>query len=46
MGGDFTATRYGQEYRMLLRRNRGGPLVTDSGVPPTVGYPPFAQGWY
>lgn len=41
MGGDFTATRYGQEYLALLRRNRGGPLVSDTGVLPQYApYPP------
>lgn len=48
MTGDFTASKYGQEYQLLLRRNRGGPVVADTGCVPTYpfGYPPFAQGWY
>lgn len=48
MTGDFTATRYGQEYQLLLRRNRGGPLVTDSGVPADYFYTPgygYGDGW-
>lgn len=46
MTGDFTATRYGQEYVSLLRRNRGGPLVADTGIlPQYAGYPPFGLGW-
>lgn len=45
MTGDFTATRYGQEYQLLLRRNRGGPSVTDSGVPVDYLYTPgFGYG--
>jgi hypothetical protein len=37
--GDLSSTRYGQEYALLLRRNRGGPRVTPTG---TVPYPyPF-----
>lgn len=33
-GGELTSTRYGQEYRALLLRNRGGPRVTGTGVDP------------
>jgi hypothetical protein len=44
--GSLASTRYGQEYQVLLRRNRGGPLVSDSGVIPPPAYPPFAYGWY
>lgn len=44
--GTLAATRYGQEYQMLLRRNRGGPLVSDTGVVPFPAYPPFAYGWF
>lgn len=40
--GDLTATRYGQEYSALLQRNRGGPRVADSGIPPFGVYP---VGW-
>lgn len=43
MTGDLTATQYGQEYAMLLRRNRGGPYVGPTGVIPQ--YPPFGVGW-
>lgn len=42
MSGTFTATRYGQEYQTLLRRNRGGPLVSSTGVvrhDPYLRYP-------
>jgi hypothetical protein len=44
--GSFAATRYGQEYQLLLRRNHGGPLVSDTGVLPTPDYPPFVNGWW
>lgn len=47
MTGDFTATRYGQEYQMLLRRNRAGPRVGNTGVLPAPdwqGYPFFPFG--
>lgn len=48
--GSFAATRYGQEYQLLLRRNRGGPLVSDTGVVPADiyegAYPAFGRpGW-
>lgn len=42
MSGTFAATRYGQEYQTLLRRNRGGPLVSSTGVvrhDPYLRYP-------
>jgi hypothetical protein len=39
MGASYDSTRYGQEYLALLRRNRGGPLVGDTGALPTPGYP-------
>jgi hypothetical protein len=42
MVGDFTATRYGQEYQLLLRRNRGGPRTSDTGCVPFPLYPPFS----
>jgi hypothetical protein len=45
MSGGYESTRYGQEYQLLLRRNRGGPLVQDTGVLPEYvygfGYPPY-----
>lgn len=41
LGGGLDATRYGQEYLTLLRRNRGGPLVQDTGALPQYVYPPF-----
>jgi hypothetical protein len=37
--GDYSATRYGQEYYALLRRNRSGPIVAPTGVPPDGVYP-------
>lgn len=36
--GSFASTRYGLEYQSLLRRNFGGPIVSNSG---TVPYSPF-----
>jgi hypothetical protein len=39
VGGDLTSTRYGVEYQSLLARNRGGPLVAPTGVPPDGVYP-------
>lgn len=41
--GSLDATRYGMEFKNLLRRNRGGPLVTSTG---TVPYDPtrYPQG--
>ena len=39
MGGSLGSTRYGAEYQALLRQNRGGPLVTASGIAPVGGYP-------
>jgi hypothetical protein len=33
-GGGYDATRYGQEYKALLLRNRGGPLVAPTGIAP------------
>jgi hypothetical protein len=32
--GDLSSTRYGIEYRALLARNRGGPLVAPTGITP------------
>jgi hypothetical protein len=43
--GGFAATRYGQEYQMLLRRNRGGPIVSDTGQVETLGWPVYPLGW-
>lgn len=42
--GSFDATRYGQEYLMLLRRNRGGPFIQTSGVVPTDPFLRYPQG--
>jgi hypothetical protein len=44
MNGGYDSTLYGAEYQLLLRRNRGGPLVQDTGVVPLgecnrLGYP-------
>jgi hypothetical protein len=41
LAGSLSATRYGQEYGMLLRRNRGGPLVSNTGAAPydSMRYP-------
>lgn len=39
MSGTFAATRYGQEYQTLLRRNRGGPFVSPTGVLPVARVP-------
>lgn len=40
--GGYAATRYGQDYLALLRRNRGGPGVTGTGplaaAMPAPGY--------
>jgi len=43
--GGFAATRYGQEYDMLLRRNRGGPIVQDTGEIPADDVS-YTQRWY
>jgi hypothetical protein len=44
--GDLSGTPYGQEYAGLLRRNRGGPLVAPSGIPPFDAYPVgWPAGW-
>lgn len=32
--GGYSATRYGKEFIALLRRNRGGPRITATGVAP------------
>ncbi|MET0439124.1 MAG: DUF4054 domain-containing protein [Devosia sp.] len=32
--GGWASTRYGKAYLAILRRNKGGPLVTTSGVAP------------
>ena len=43
---DFTATRYGQEYMLLARRNRAGPRVTDTGAfPPEYYNLPYPYGF-
>lgn len=38
----FSASRYGKIYRMLLKLNRGGPRVVGGIYPPTSG---FAKDW-
>lgn len=43
--GGYDSTRYGAEYAMLLRRNRGGPYVSPTGVLPQYAYPPFGVGF-
>jgi hypothetical protein len=43
MSGGYDSTRYGAEYALLLRRNRGGPYVAPTGVLPD--YAPFGVGW-
>ena len=42
--GSFDATRYGQEYLVMLRRNRGGPRVMATGIAPPSIYPAYPQG--
>ncbi len=40
-GGGYDATRYGREFAILLRRNKGGPRVMPTGawpVPPGIGW--------
>jgi len=39
MSGSFGSTRYGEEYKALLARNRGGPRVTPTGAIPIGVYP-------
>lgn len=39
--GSLEATRYGQEYALLLRRNRAGPRASDTGVPVDLVTPPY-----
>jgi hypothetical protein len=34
LNGDLSASRYGQEYEALLRRNRGGPRIQPTGTVP------------
>lgn len=43
--GGYGGTPYGQEFETLLRRNRGGPLVSSTGVVPTCGYYPWSHGF-
>jgi hypothetical protein len=43
MAGGYDSTRYGAEYALLLRRNRGGPYVAPTGIVPE--YAPFGVGW-
>jgi len=40
--GSLAATRYGQEYVLLLLRNRAGPRVTDTGAYPADAYASFS----
>lgn len=42
--GAFEATRYGAEYLILLRRNRGGPLVSNAGAAPIDTFIRYPQG--
>lgn len=44
--GGYEATRYGQEYLQILRRNKGGPTVITSPIVPTdyYGYDPYYAG--
>lgn len=44
MAGSFGATRYGQEYLLLLRRNKGGPRVQATGAVPYDPYVRYSQG--
>ena len=37
--GSLDSTRYGVEYQELLERNRGGPRVAPTGIPPDGVYP-------
>lgn len=41
-GGGFDATPYGRAYKVLLRRNRGGPRLVGGAAQPT-GWGPLAQ---
>lgn len=36
--GSLDATRYGAEYKLLLKRNKGGPRVTETGTLPYASY--------
>lgn len=42
--GSFDATRYGQEYLLLLRRNKAGPLVSNTGAAPIDTFIRYPQG--
>lgn len=42
--GSFDATRYGQEYLTLLRRNKAGPLVSNTGTAPVDTFMRYPQG--
>ena len=37
--GGYSATRYGQEFERLLRRNFSGPRSAASGLSPCLGFP-------
>jgi hypothetical protein len=45
MTGDLTGTQYGQEYAVLLRRNRGGPYVGPTGALPVEEYNRIGYPW-
>lgn len=42
--GDYTATPYGMEFKRLLRRNVGGPIVGDTGTLPYNPLQHFVDG--
>lgn len=44
MSGGYDSTRYGQEYQLLLRRNRAGPFVAPTGSVPYDSYVRYPQG--
>ena len=37
--GAYAGTSYGRQFAVLLRQNRGGPLITGTGTLPGGGYP-------
>jgi hypothetical protein len=43
--GDLTGTQYGQEYAVLLRRNRGGPLRRPDRSLPVEEYNRIGYPW-
>lgn len=42
--GPYGSTQYGRQFAVLLRQNRGGARVTDTGVP-TFNGRTFPHGW-